>query len=430
MDHLAEQESIAALGFPTATPILDVLRPLSDQETGRLTTGDFFFISSAIILAFTELSVVRQFLEAVSGHSFLLFWTGVVVLPLAALGCAIAIHRIGHLVAGRLAGFEAVQIKIGRFTLRDRLEFTDVLGLGSMVMRPRSAERLRLRLVWLMMGGPLASLLTPLLLEGVLLLTQKYGGTIYFLIPAAIHLFSALSLLAGFGSLLPDIDSCGNLSDGTRLLMLLKNDFRGSRLLAMLGLLLRLRSGEHPRAGGENLVASAVAQPDESFDTVAANWLAYLWANGRQDVGPAAKYLETTLATLGYAPGHLRDRIFLEAAAFQAWYRHNFVKAKFWESQIAHPDALPLLERKRLEIACCWADGKLFDAWEMLGEYLRWLRQQPPSWICSAAERNALEWKAQMESRMLSGAWATMHSWPYQRQVIERASSFEPLATG
>jgi hypothetical protein len=52
-----------------------------------------------------------------------------------------------------------------------------------------------------------------------------------------------------------------------------------------------------------------------------------------------------------------------------------------------------------------------------MGEYLRWLQGLPPSAIVSAAQRDALEWKAQMESRMLSGAWATMHSWPYQRQT-------------
>jgi hypothetical protein len=417
MDLFADTEIVSALGFPTATPILDVLRPLHSQEPSRLTTGDYFFISSAVIVGFTEMPVIRQFVVAISHRSPQVFWTGILILPLIAFVAGIAVHAAGHLLAARFTGFEAVRIRVGRITLRDNLESNDVLSLGFMVMRPRSAEQLRLRLAWLVLGGPVASLLVPLLLEGALLLAENYQGEIYFLLPASIHLFSALSMLLGIGSLLPDTDSRGNFSDGTRLLMLLKDDLRASRMLAMLELQLRLNSQELPQAWGQDLVARAVAQNDESFDTVAANWLAYLWATARQDLGAATKFLEDALTGLGTSPGHLRDRILLEAAIFQAWYRHNFVKAGFWESQIVNPDSLPVLDRKRLEIASRWAQGKSFDAWEELGEHLRWLREMPASSVRAAAERDALEWKAQMESRLLAGAWATMHSWPYQRQI-------------
>jgi len=57
------------------------------------------------------------------------------------------------------------------------------------------------------------------------------------------------------------------------------------------------------------------------------------------------------------------------------------------------------------------------DAWEKLGEYLCWLQDLPASSIRATAEPDALEWKRQMESRMLAGAWATMHSWSHQRQL-------------
>lgn len=417
MELVADSDMISALDFPTATPVLDVLRPLPNQEPGRLTTGGYFFISSAVIVGFTELPVIRQFLDSIAHRSTLVFWMGVLVVPLVAFIAAIAVHAAGHLLAGRLTGFEAVRIKIGRFTLRDRLESNDVLSLGFIVMRPRSTEQLRRRLAYLVLGGPLLSLVAPLLLETVLRLTQNYAARAYFLLPAGAHLFSALSWLLGIGAFLPDIDSSGNFSDGTRLLMLLKNDLRASRVLAMLELQLHLNTQEHPRDWGEDLVARAVAPQDESFDTVAANWLAYLWASERQDLGQATKFLEDALAALGPSPGHLRDRIFLEAAIFQAWYRHNLVKARFWESQIVDLNSLPALERKRLEIGACWSEGKSFEAWEKLGEYLRWLRELPASSVRSSAERDALEWKAQMESRMLAGAWATMHSWPYQRQT-------------
>lgn len=417
MELVADIEMPSALDFPTATPILDVLRPLPNQGPVRLTTGDYFFVSSAVIVAFTEMPLIRQFLVALSHRSALVFWTGILALPLVAFFSAISVHMAGHLLAGRFAGFEAVRTKIGRFTLRDRLESTDVLSLGFIVMRPWGAENLRRRLAWLVSAGPLANLLAALLAETALRLAQNYGASISFLVSDGIHLFAALSLILGTGSLLPDIDSSGNFSDGTRLMMLLENDSRASRVLAMLELQLFLRSAETPTSRGEDLIARALGQHDESFDTVAANWLVYLWASGRQDLETATKSLEEALAGLAHSPGHLRDRIFLEAALFQAWYRHNVVKARLWESQIADPDALLPVDRKPLEIACCWSEGRSFEAWEQLGRHLTWLRELPASASRDAAERGAVEWKAQMESRMLSGAWATMHSWPYQRQT-------------
>lgn len=417
METLTDTGTVAALGFPTATPILDVLHPLPRHESDRLTTGDYFFISSAVIVAFTEMPAIRSFVDAVSHQSFLVFWAGLLLLPLIAFGAAVAAHQVGHLIAGKLAGFEVVRIKMGRFLLHDNLEPTDVLSLGSIVMRLHNPEHLRRRLMYLVAGGPLASVLFPLLLEGGLRLAQNRWGPIYFLVPAAVHLFSALSFLMGIGSLLPDIDSSGNPSDGTRMLVLVKNDFRASRWLAILELQLGLNSGTHPREWGEDLVARALGHKDESFDTVAANWLVYLWATTRQDLGQATKCLEEALTSSGPSPGHLRDRIFLEAAVFQAWYRHNLVKARLWESQILHMNLLPTIERDRLEIASIWAEGRSFDAWEKLQEHLARVRQMPDSRVRASAERDALEWKAQMESRMLAGAWATMHSWPYERQT-------------
>jgi len=417
MATVIDTGTIASLGFPTATPILDVLHPLPRQDSGRFTTGDYFFISSAVIVAFTELPAIRSFVDTVAHQSALAFWTGVVILPVVAFLAAASLHQAGHLLGGRLTGFAAVRIKFGRLTLRENLEPTDALSLGFIVMRPDNEKQLRRRLTYLVAGGPIASLLAPLLLEAGLSLVRSRWATNNFLALAAIHLFSVFSFLLGIGSLLPDIDSRGNFSDGTRLLMLLKNDFRASRWLAIVELQLGLRSGKNPQNWGEDLVARALGHKDDSFDTVAANWLSYLWASRRQDLGQATKCLEGALTGVAPSPGHLRDRVLLEAAVFQAWYRHNLVKSQFWQSQIVDPETLSALDRQRLEIASIWSDGRLFDAWEKLQQGLLQIRQMPDSPVRVAAERDALEWKAQMESRMLAGAWATMHSWPYERQI-------------
>lgn len=421
MDGAPDTEAIQALGFPTATPILDVLHQLPQHESERLRTGDYFFISSLVIIVFTELTAIRVFVDVVVQQSLLFFLMGIVALPLVAFIAAAAVHQAGHLLAGRMTGFQAAGFRLGPLVLARNLQAPDALSLGLLVVRPVGTERLRQRLAWLVLGGPLASLLAPLICETALRVIQHYWANTYFLVPAAVHIFSTLSFLLGIGSLLPDIDSAGNFSDGTRLLMILKNDFRARRSLAILELQVALTSGEFPQEVGEALLANATSQNDQSFDSVAANWLAYLWTSGHQDVSRATKHLEAALSGVGASPGHLRDRIFLEAAVFQAWYRHNVVKGRFWFSQIRKLESLPLLQRRRLEIAFCWADGKSFDALEKLGEYILQVQEMPASAARDAAERDALEWREQMQSRMLSGAWATIHSWPYPRQTQQAA---------
>lgn len=417
MDGAPDTATISALGFPTATPILDVLHPLPRQESERLTTSDYFLISSAVIVAFTELPYIRAFVEAVARQSWLVFVTGVLLLPLLGFLAAVAVHQAGHLLAGRMTGFQPVGFRIGSFTFGGKLYSTDVLLLGLIVMRPISSERLRQRLTWLVLGGPLTSVLSPVILESVLWFVQSRWNGIGSLVPAGVHVYSTLSFLLGIGALLPDIDSAGNFSDGTRLLMLVKNDFRAERWLAILKLQLALSSPDHLREHGEALAARATVEKDESFDTVAANWLAYLWASRQQDLTQATRYLEEALTRLGPSPGHLGDHIFLEAAVFQAWYRHNIGKSHFWTSQLVRGKSLPVRESLRLEIASRWAEGRSFDAWEKVADYLQSVRELPPSSERDLTEKEALQWKREMECRMLSGAWATMHSWPYQRQT-------------
>jgi len=44
---------------PTSTPILDVLRPTPTPALGKLTTGEYFYASSVVILAVISLSEIR-----------------------------------------------------------------------------------------------------------------------------------------------------------------------------------------------------------------------------------------------------------------------------------------------------------------------------------------------------------------------------------
>ncbi|HEV3038179.1 MAG TPA: site-2 protease family protein [Candidatus Angelobacter sp.] len=415
MELIADTKLVfSAQCFPTSTPILDVLRPLPMQQRDRLSTGSYFLISSAIILGVSEIYLLRYFADSITtAQSGPVLAIAFILLPCLAFLAAIAIHEAGHLIAGRIVGFEPVRIKVGPFSFtaddgRQKLRSDEILPLGFAVLKPKSKDGLQRRLFYLVLGGPLANLFLPLLLESVFYVLPVHWGTGYFLAAFSVHVFSVVALLFGIASLLPDTNANGNFSDGARIIMLLKNDLRAARWLAIIQLQLALNQGEHPRNWDENLVNRAVAVKDDSLDTVVANWLGYLWAAGHQQLSRATKYLDNALAVMGSSPSSLRDQLFLEAAVFQAWYRNSPTKAQFWISQIGHGNCLSPLQNMRLEIALLWAQGRSFMAWEKLAEYLELVRELPPSSVRDLAERGVLDWKAQMESRMVAGAWATM----------------------
>jgi hypothetical protein len=225
-------------------------------------------------------------------------------------------------------------------------------------------------------------------------------------------------------ALLPDVNRRGNFSDGGRLLMLLKNGVKAERWLSNIRCQMALNMGRHPREWNESSVARAAAVNDDSRDAFAARWLAYLWAAERQDITCATKYLEGALESLRYATPRLRNHLFLEAAVFQAWFRDNPSKALFWVYRI-RSRRLNRLQKQRLDIALLWAEGRLFDAWEKLVEgYLSLLRELPESAGRKLAEDSALEWKRQMESRMLTRAWRSMYSISRQIEPASLQAAF------
>ena len=97
----------------------------------------------------------------------------------------------------------------------------DVLTLGAAVLEPRVSDQddaaLRRRLLFLLLGGPLASILLAGALEISLYVAQPG-----FLVAFSMHVGAAFSALIAIAASLPDVNRRGNFSDGARLLMLLQ----------------------------------------------------------------------------------------------------------------------------------------------------------------------------------------------------------------
>lgn len=399
---------------PTSTPVLDVFRPLPPQTRDGLSAGEYFLFSSLVILALVGLSTLRAVIASVSANTGDPGRWAALLAPVAAALCAALVHELGHLLAAYFSGFKIIRIKLGLLGVGRHARCSepycgDVLTVGLAALEPRVAGEsdtvLRRRLLFLVLGGPLANLLFAAALGVSLGLLHLNFFTGY-----ALRAGAAFSVILAVAALLPDVNRRGNFSDGARVLMLLKRNEKAARWLSNIHCQTALNLGRHPRDWDQSLVARAAAVNDDSCDAFAARWMAYLWAAERQDITCATKYLEGALESLRYATPKLRNHLFLEAAVFQAWFRDNPSKALFWVYRI-RSKKLTRLQKQRLDIALLWAEGRLFDAWEKLGQsYLPLLRELPESPGRQLAEEGALEWKRQMESRMLTRAWRSMYS--------------------
>src|SRR6516162_1084235 len=91
---------------PTSTPVLDELRSLPPRKRWRLSAGEYFFFSGAVILSMVALPWFRTVAES-------LLYRGIIAaalitclaLPGAALLVALATHETGHFLAAWSAGF-------------------------------------------------------------------------------------------------------------------------------------------------------------------------------------------------------------------------------------------------------------------------------------------------------------------------------------
>ena len=407
--ELADDTSQRAKYSPTSTPVLDELRSLPPRKRWRLSAGEYFFFSGAVILAIVGLPWFRGVAESLLSSGIIAAaLITCLAIPGTALLVALAAHEAGHFLAAWTEGFRLApgnpdESAPGAFAVSKKLYSCQGLRLAKLSLAPRKLDHLPRRLLTVAIGGPLASLALTLVVE-----TFAQVMTPGRLTAFSLHVLSGFSFLVGVAELLPDAGR-GNFSDGERVLMLLKNDVAAERWVFILQAQMALARGEHPRTWDEAALVKAAAFDDESRDAVTARWLGYLWAAERQDITAATKYLEETLAAPAAASAGLRDRVFLEAAVFQAWFREDGTKARSWASKISTRKLAPW-QQLRLATALLWSEGRLFDAWEKLGEYCQLLRGVPASPARGLAEQSAAEWKAQMESRMLSRAWRAMYS--------------------
>ena len=403
---------------PAATPILDGLRALPERRWVRLAAGEYFFLSGAVILALIALPWLRRTVAILSPLGLIpAVLIACVFLPAAALLISLLGHEAGHLAAAWLVGFRRAEEKRssdGKILGGENDWSCEIVRIAGFPLAPQNCDDLAKRLFLLFAAGPAVNFLFPAVLETVAAFDAWNAVARFF-----VHAVTAFSLLQGIADLLPDAGRAG-FSDGSRLLMLLRRDASARRWLAIIEMQMAVRRGKYPASWDESALLAINAITDESRDALIARWLGYVWAGASQDITSATRYLESALEMSHSAAASLSDRLFLEAALFQAWFREDAGKARFWAHKMkTHPTSTRPLQQPRLAIALMWAEGKLFDSWEKLQDYLGLIRSLPDSPGRSFAERQAKELKAQMESRMLTRAWRTIYS---MSQEVEKST--------
>jgi hypothetical protein len=322
-------------------------------------------------------------------------WGGliiVVVLPIL-LFAVIVVHEIGHLVCGLSVGFHLTHVRFGPLRISPPFRVSFKLepktgASGGVSMIPGSSKNLRSRAMVFILGGPLANLLV-----GTLIFALKIGGSL-----AAG--FAALSILIGLGNLIP-FRRLALISDGKRMLMLLKNVGQGERLLAILQLAAELRSGVEPENLSPDFIAKATAVKDESPDTVAGYAFAYATAWYKDAPDQAAQLLETCLEYSQFSAPVMQQVLRCDAAIFQARKRNRIDLAEQWLSEIPPKTFFPG-QRLRAESAILEAQGNIEGALKKLDEVESALMTIHDSYQRSVSLRFLQRWRRELLEKQAS----------------------------
>jgi hypothetical protein len=285
---------------------------------------------------------------------------GLVLSALAAFYLMLALHELGHLIAGLCVGFRCRSFRVGPVLVERPFRVSFYRGPGAVVqgvaeLVPVVTDKLARRGVAMVSGGPAANFLTAL---AVLLLPFPFT--------AFSGCFIAFSIANGVSDLVP-FESRLGVSDGRRIGMLLRQPRCGERWLALLRLGGELADGVLPESLSADFLAKAIAVRDASADTVKAYAMAFSAAFHQHQDSDAAHRLETCLAYSGSATPVLREALMSEAAVFQARRRRHAELAEQWL------DGIPVNTphrwfRSRAEAAILEAKGDIDGALNKLAE--------------------------------------------------------------
>ncbi len=369
----------------SATPILDLQVPLPKPDAER-TTGRF----ALPFLTFTALIVFTGNL------SFLMVLFGVLLIGFLTT----FVHEFGHLIAGWSVGLHFEGVTIGPFVTRYKnrtweLKLRPRLRGGLTYMGLDRLRRVRRRLIVLVLGGPLASLVSgAIALVGGEFARAKYDSPW----PAFFEFFGVFSLLIGLLAFLP-IRSGRYAGDGMLLRALLFSRKAATQMIASHALTLIRGHNLFPPDYYRRWWQMASADTPVQYTRYYADWLEYEKA---EDLHIAAECLERCLADSAILDNESRGNLIVEAIVFSGCRRNDLEKTEGWFSRMDSKHQLDELSRIRIEIARFCARQQFEQALAEITRGLSMIRSVPLSKQRDSFEAAWMAWRDQIHKNMLT----------------------------
>jgi hypothetical protein len=280
------------------------------------------------------------------------------LLWLPAIYVGIAIHEIGHLLAGKLVGMEPGGISVGGFRFfksGERWVFRfDGRLLISGFAKPLLAKGdfRRAPQAWMVAGGPIASIL---FLGVCTYAIFHFGRGAWDWIGT---LFWGATL--GLTSLIP-YSGGGLKSDASLLWQLLRHPEASHRWIALLALQTEETKGALPRDWDPELMENVLNVEESEPHYTYAQLLGFYRSFDQRDTPAALQHLENALAAAARSGNRrLRMACFLEVAAASARERKNAANARIWLARATKAQKPESTAGIEAEIAM--AEGRYGDA--------------------------------------------------------------------
>jgi hypothetical protein len=239
----------------------------------------------------------------------------------------VVVHEIGHLVAGWSVGLRLVSIRFGPVEIAKPLRISlgssnDGGAWGLTRMIPSGFKAVQIRILVMTFGGPLANLLSALVVARFRHFSALSG------------LFILMSFGFGIGNLIP-FRRGKVISAGRQILTSFRRNPSVERSIAMTQIVAAWQRGLSPEDISPDAISAAIAIRDDSILTFIAHKFAYS-ASWRSGTDPeTARLLEIALEYSSFASPTLRESLFCDAATFQATKRKNPELARQWLGEIS-----------------------------------------------------------------------------------------------
>ena len=256
-------------------------------------------------------------------------WPGInVLLWIPCFYIAIAIHELGHLVAGKMVGMAPGGLVVGGYVLMKsgdhwtfRFDARRIFGGGLAIPQPAKGEFRVAPFAWMVAAGPIASIISTLICWIAFL---KYGSGAWDWIGS---FFWASA--AGLTSLIP-MSAGLNKSDAARLWMLLRRPDETRAWTAAVAIQAENSNGVLPRYWDSALVDQMLAAPQPGSGRIFPDLMAYYRRLDEGNEPAAREHLESALRESAKSGKAVRQLLFFEAAEVNALMAGNVANARTW----------------------------------------------------------------------------------------------------